>query len=145
MKHRKLPYIRSALLGLIALVACLVTSPAAASQLVASLQVTFVPEGFHLVRSAPGVQLYRKDYVKGNPDFVQVIDLSQGAQVKLMHGTITDPGEGEGDYGGNDPRFKSFSLEKFWQDFSSLTLQPSASRTASSSICRKNPPASPSH
>lgn len=118
MKYRKLPYTRIALLGLIALVACLVTSPAAASQPVASHPATFVPEGFHLVRSAPGVKLYRKDYPKGNPDFVQVIDLSQGAQVKLMHGTITDLQAGEGDDGGSDPRFKSHSLEKFWQDFS---------------------------
>lgn len=101
-----------------ALVVCLAASPATASQPLSVHPRASVPEGFHLVRSAPGVQLYRKDYPKGNPDFVQVIDLSQGAQVKLMHGTITDLPQGEGDAGGNDPRFKSLSLEKFWQDFS---------------------------
>jgi cell pole-organizing protein PopZ len=76
------------------------------------------PPGFYLVKSQNGVQLYRKDYPGGAPDFVQVVDLSLGAAVKPLHGAITDPGIGQGVYGGNDARFRSRSLANYWQSFS---------------------------
>jgi hypothetical protein len=44
------------------------------------------PEGFQLIDSGRGVWLFRKNYANGSPDFVQVVDLSQEAQVKLLHG-----------------------------------------------------------
>ena len=78
-----------------------------------------IPPGFALVDSAPGVELYRKNYPGGNPDYVQVIDLSQGARLEPLHGAITDPRTGKGVYGGNDARFRSQSLEGYWQDFAS--------------------------
>jgi hypothetical protein len=77
------------------------------------------PAGFKLVLSAPGVRLYQKDYPEGTPDFVQVVDLSQGAALKLYHGSVTDPGEGEGVYGGDNPRFVRRSMQSFWNEFSS--------------------------
>ena len=51
-----------------------------------------IPAGFRLIESSVGVQLYRKDYIQGNPDFVQVIDLTQGAGIELLHGDIGKPG-----------------------------------------------------
>ncbi len=78
-----------------------------------------VPSGFHLVQSKDGVQLYRKDYPGGAPDFVQVVDLSMGAALKPLHGAISDPGAGQGVYGGNDAHFRSRSLGDYWRTFSS--------------------------
>jgi hypothetical protein len=78
-----------------------------------------IPPGFYLVTSSIGIQLYQKDYSKGNPDFVQVIDLSEGASIELMHGDIAKPGTGRGDYGGDNPRFYSRSLKDYWRDFAS--------------------------
>ena len=75
-----------------------------------------VPPGFEAVISGVGVQLYRKDYPGGNPDFVQVISLAQGAEIALLHGDIAEPRIGEGVYGGDDPRMWAQKLEKYWQD-----------------------------
>ena len=78
-----------------------------------------IPPGFYLVTSSIAVQLYRKDYSEGNPDFMQVIDLSEGASIELMHGGIAKPGANRGDYGGDNPRFYSRSLKDYWRDFAS--------------------------
>ena len=72
------------------------------------------PKGFSKILAADGVQLYKKDYAKGNPDYVQVADLRQGARLKLLHGDIAKPGDGRGVYGGDNPFFKRLSLESFW-------------------------------
>lgn len=78
-----------------------------------------VPPGFQLQLSSVGVALYRKDYSGGNPDFVQVIDLSQGAIVKPLYGDIRDPRPDRGIYGGGDPSMRYESLQQFWYEFSS--------------------------
>jgi len=78
-----------------------------------------IPPGFHLVLSEKGVELYRKNYPKGNPDFVQLVNLSQGAGVELLHGDISETRADKGVYGGNDPRFLSKSLTNYWRSFSS--------------------------
>lgn len=75
------------------------------------------PPGFYLVQSQNGVQLYRKDYPGGAPDYVQIVDLSTGAAVKPLHGAISDPGVGQGVYGGNDAHFRSRSLADYWHSF----------------------------
>jgi hypothetical protein len=75
-----------------------------------------IPSGFRLIDSAQGVQLYRKDYQNGKPDFVQLVDLSQGAAVEVLHGKITAKREGRGAYGGADPRLTSRNLEDYWQE-----------------------------
>ena len=85
----------------------------------ASLPDPQAPPGFRLVLSVPGVRLYQKDYPKGTPDFVQVIELDKGAAVRLYHGPVAEPGEGEGVYGGDNPRFKRRSMQSFWDEFSS--------------------------
>ncbi|MDI6696386.1 MAG: phosphodiester glycosidase family protein [Anaerolineales bacterium] len=74
-----------------------------------------IPVGFQLLDSAPGIQLYKKDYPNGSPDYVQVIDLSAGARLKLLHGQITEPRPTRGSYGGPDPRMTSPALQTYWQ------------------------------
>jgi hypothetical protein len=76
------------------------------------------PPGFELVDSAAGVEFFRKDYSGGTPDFVQVIDLSRGAQVHLLYGDIADGGIGKGAYGGDSPSFTRQTLQQFWDRFS---------------------------
>ncbi|MCC7129134.1 MAG: phosphodiester glycosidase family protein [Anaerolineae bacterium] len=73
-----------------------------------------VPEGFYYVDHALGVQLYRKDYPNGSPDFVQVIDLSQGARLELLHGDLVDLREHKGVYGGADPSLTSVPIQTYW-------------------------------
>lgn len=82
----------------------------------AATEDTHIPPGFELIRSENGVELYRKDYKGGNPDFVQVVNLRQGAKVVLLHGTISSPGTGKGAFGGDDPRFVSQPLKSYWQE-----------------------------
>ncbi len=77
-----------------------------------------VPKGFRLISEASGVWLFQKDYSGGNPDYVQVIDLSLGAGLELLHAPIREPRLGRGVYGGDDPRLGFNSLEGFWQQFS---------------------------
>ncbi len=74
-----------------------------------------VPPGFFLLDSALGVTLYKKNYPNGNPDYVQLIDLSEGARLSLLHGEIKEPRTTRGDYGGPDPRLTSLPIETYWQ------------------------------
>ncbi len=76
-----------------------------------------VPPDFTLVDNAPGVDLYRKDYTGGTPDFVLVIDLSKGAGVQLLFGSTDGSGSGSGAYGGDNPAFSRQSLQQFWDSF----------------------------
>jgi hypothetical protein len=76
--------------------------------------LTDIPSDFYLLDAAQGVQLYRKDYANGSPDFVQVIDLSQGARVELLHGEITEARPEKGSFGGPDPRMTSPALQTYW-------------------------------
>jgi len=76
-----------------------------------------VPPDFTLVDNAPGVDLYRKDYTGGTPDFVLVIDLSKGAGVQLLYGSGDGSGAGSGAYGGDNPAFSRQSLQQFWDSF----------------------------
>jgi hypothetical protein len=83
-----------------------------------------IPPGFRQIDSAVGIELYEKNYPGGSPDFVQVLDLSQGASLKPLHGNITDPGAGKGSYGGNDAHLRSKSLGAYWQEL--RAQEPSA-------------------
>jgi hypothetical protein len=76
-----------------------------------------IPVGFYPVSSAPGIELYRKDYPGGNPDYVQVVDLSMGGSVSLRHAGIVDPGVGGGAYGGANPTFNRELVVDAWDIF----------------------------
>ena len=78
-----------------------------------------VPSGFNQILSDIGVALYKKDYAGGQPDYVQVVDLIQGASVKLLTGTMQSPGTGGGGFGGNNPTFTTTSLSTAWDSFNS--------------------------
>ena len=75
------------------------------------------PPDFELIDSAPGVDLYRKDYAGGTPDYVLVVDLSKGAGIHLLPGAAASAGVGNGAYGGNSPTFSRQSLQQFWDSF----------------------------
>jgi hypothetical protein len=99
-----------ACIGLIGLLGFLLLTPAQAAQ-----DNDWIPPGFQLVRSKQGVELYQKDYPGGTPDYVQVVNLRQGAQIVLLHGNISSAGDGKGMFGGDDPRFVSQSLQSYWK------------------------------
>lgn len=73
------------------------------------------PQGFELIRSSVGVQLYRREYPSGYPDYVQVIRLDRGAEVLLLHGKISHQGVSSGVYGGLDARFNSRTIMQYWE------------------------------
>lgn len=102
------------LITLLGLITLLLAAPY--MQAIAGIDETKAPPGFELIRSENAVELYKKDYKGGSPDYVQVIDLRQGAKVVLLYGTISSPGSGKGAFGGNDPRFVSQSLKSYWQE-----------------------------
>jgi hypothetical protein len=99
----------------LALIAALLWLGATRPQPAAAQEPLPIPAGFRLTLSAPGVALYQKDYAKGNPDFVQVIDLSAGARLELLHGGQAGRGEGKGVYGGDNPKFDRLPLSSFWK------------------------------
>jgi hypothetical protein len=82
------------------------------------------PEDFYLVTSSIGTRLYRKDYAEGNPDFVQVIDLTDGAGIELQHGGIAKPGTDRGEYGNDNPKFFSQRAKNYWTDARSESDKP---------------------
>jgi len=82
---------------------------------------TTIPSGFNKILSDIGVALYKKNYSGGQPDYVQVVNLNQGASVKLMTGSMASPGTGGGPFGGNNPTFTSTSLATAWNSFNSST------------------------
>ena len=73
------------------------------------------PAGFTSVKSAKGVNLYES---ADKSDYVQVLDLSQGASIKLLTGQQTGDTQ-TGYYGGTSATFKRISIESFWNKLSS--------------------------
>ncbi len=86
-----------------------------------SARATSPPPGFYPLESQPGLELYRKDYPGGNPDFVLVVDLTRQTGVHLLHGPMGDPGNSLGAYGGASPRFARQSLDAYWKEFEART------------------------
>lgn len=68
---------------------------------------------FTVIFSQSGVTLHQNEL-----DYVQEIDLSQGASVELLYGYITDIGSGKGAYGGDEPLLARETLEQAWDAFS---------------------------
>lgn len=94
----------------------LVFSASGASGRQLARQVSVLPPpGFTRLLSETGVELYRKSYNGGYPDYVQVIDLAQGAQIELLHGPVQEIREGKGIFNGNDARFNSYTVQQYWQ------------------------------
>ena len=69
------------------------------------------PTGFYSLASAPGVELYRKEYPGGTPDYVLVIHLDKQASLVPLTGSSTGTGA--------DPLFSRQSLEQYWNNLSS--------------------------
>lgn len=81
------------------------------------------PEGFQLILSSVGVQLYRKNYANGFPDYVQVIRLDRGAEVRLLHGVVSEANTSPGVFGGIDARFTSLPIQQYWKEIRSKTAR----------------------
>jgi hypothetical protein len=73
------------------------------------------PLGLKTLASDYGLNFYRKDYPNGNPDYIQALDLSKGANLILMHAPIREVLPGKGQFGGDDARFESRSLKDYWR------------------------------
>ncbi|MDY6805690.1 MAG: phosphodiester glycosidase family protein [Cyanobacteriota bacterium] len=72
------------------------------------------PDNFTAIEGGKGVTLYES---RDKNDYVQVVDLSQGASIELMSSEIsyaTVPGA----YGGIEPMFERQSIQNFWEDLS---------------------------
>ncbi|MCL2932357.1 MAG: phosphodiester glycosidase family protein [Trichodesmium sp. MAG_R03] len=70
--------------------------------------------GFKIISNSKGTTLYQKDL-----DYLQVIDLTQGAKIDFIYGNITDNGTKKGAYGGNDPQFERQTISQVWSNLSS--------------------------
>lgn len=82
-----------------------------------------IPADFSVVLEAPAVVLYRKNYQGGKPDFVQVVNLAQGASIESRLGKIDDPGKGQGPYGGDNPKIERQRLDTFWRNLTESNPQ----------------------
>ena len=78
-----------------------------------------VPNGFKEIKTDKGVSLYESD---NKNDYVQVVDLSQGASIKLLTGE-DDDNKSNGVYGGSSPKFKKENIDDFWNE---LKVYPNA-------------------
>lgn len=74
-----------------------------------------VPDGFTSVKSAKGVNLYES---ADKSAYVQVVDLSQGASIKLLTGDKKDNNISNGVFGGTSPQFKREKIDNFWNKLS---------------------------
>lgn len=77
------------------------------------------PSGFNVVFSDGGVTLYTKYYSGGQPDYVQEIDLSSGAKIKLLTGKVANQNHGHGNYGGKNPSIYKEKLKDVWNNLKS--------------------------
>ncbi|MBE9183674.1 hypothetical protein IQ270_02770 [Microcoleus sp. LEGE 07076] len=71
-------------------------------------QSNSVPNGFTSIKSAQGVNLYEGN---NKSDYVQVVDLSQGASIKLLIGE-----KDNNTSSGTIPEFKHKKIDDFWND-----------------------------
>lgn len=81
-------------------------------------QLIATPQGFNILSSEGGVTVYKKLLnVKGaKPDYVQEIDLSKGAKIKLLMGKIVNQRKTWGKHKGRNPTIKRQSLQEVWSE-----------------------------
>lgn len=80
-----------------------------------------IPGGFNPVILSTGVILYKKDYGGEKQDFVQIIDLSKGASLQLLHGEVDGAGDKPGMFGGVNPKIYREPLQGVWNELSAST------------------------
>ena len=81
-------------------------------------QLIAAPEGFSIVSSEGGVTVYTKllKIKDAKPDYVQEIDLSKGAKIKLLMGEIVEERKRWGKHNGQNPKIKRQSLQQVWEE-----------------------------
>ena len=77
---------------------------------------SFSVPGFTPIKSAKGVNLYGS---ADKSDYLQVVDLSQGASIKLQTGQRTGDSQKGAAYGGINPQLPLQSIQDAWTGFSS--------------------------
>ena len=80
----------------------------------ASTLITPISPGFNPIKNSKGVTLYESN---DKSDYVQVVDLSQGASIKLLTGE-KDNNTSNGVFGGTSPQFKRENIDLFWSKLS---------------------------
>jgi len=82
------------------------------------IQLIASPQGFDIVSSEGGVTVYKKllNSNGAKPDYVQEIDLSKGAKLKLLMGKIIDERKTWGKHKGRNPKIKRQSLKEIWDN-----------------------------
>ncbi|MEN4011597.1 MAG: hypothetical protein AB1453_07990 [Chloroflexota bacterium] len=71
------------------------------------------PPGFESITAADGVELYRKEYPGGTPDYVVRVNLAHHASLVFMHGETTPSTEAFT----ASPAFNRPSMESHWRNF----------------------------
>ena len=74
-----------------------------------SLILAEIPYGFIEISKAKGITLYKKDYAGGKPDYIHIIDLSQGAQVQFLYNKILQEDD--------SPKIPRDTLKNIWERF----------------------------
>ncbi len=70
------------------------------------------------ILESPGIKLYRQD-----EEYVQLINLSEGASVRFIYGNMQDINRGKGAYGGDEPQLERQTVEQFWSEMSPRNSQ----------------------
>ncbi len=73
-------------------------------------QPVAAPPGFYSISSAPGVDLYRKDYSGGSPDYILTLALNQGARLTFLTGSSASSN--------GELLAQRQPLAQYWSDFS---------------------------
>lgn len=81
-----------------------------------STLITPISPGFNPIKNSKGVTLYESN---DKSDYVQVVDLSQGASIKLLTGQEKGQSQKTASYSGINPLFQRQSIQNAWNDFSS--------------------------
>ena len=91
----------------------------ASSGSASTLITTSIPPGFNAIKNSKGVTLYESN---NKSDYVQLVDLSQGASIKLLTGQ-PDNSEISGANNGKTPLFNKEGIADSWKNFSSQEFQ----------------------
>ena len=70
------------------------------------------------ILESPGIKLYRQD-----EEYVQLINLSEGASIQFIYGKMQYLNRGQGAYGGDEPQLERQTVEQFWSEMSPINSQ----------------------
>lgn len=77
-------------------------------------QDPFPPDGFVQFMTQPGIEVYRKEYPGGNPDYVIVADLTRRISLEIL---ASKPVPAPGGVAPEQAYFERNSLKQYWDDY----------------------------